>query len=90
MFPSHTFPQFQKCLVFGSLMTAYMLLPSHGLKSFFQSRNKSSKVGLPLGCAPFLLVTFSGLQRELIGFVEHEAIETAMRASIRLCFQNHF
>jgi len=75
-------------MVYGAFMTTYMLLPSHGLKSSFPSKNKPLKVGLPLGCAPFLLVTFSDLQRELIGFVEHEAIETAMflNTSIRLCF----
>jgi len=50
------------------------------------SKNKPSKVWVPLGCAQFLLVTYSGLLRELIGFVEHEETEIAICTSIRLYF----
>lgn len=53
-------------------------------------RNKPSKIRVPLGCAQQLLVTRSGLLRELVGFVEQEAIGTAICTSIRLYFYNHF
>lgn len=48
--------------------------------------NKPSKIRVPLGCSQLLLVTHSGLLRELIGFVEHEAIGMAIHTSIRLYF----